>query len=95
MYNRFVNSVRERIYVVLVSVFCSGGCGVGDCGYDKVEDVDFVYYILLIRLLELFFLLVFREIIFCFVYVFDCMFVCNIYSIFSGRIFNCLIIVFV
>lgn len=67
----------------------------GDCGCDKVEDVDFVYYILLIRLLELFFLLVFREIIFCFVYVFDCMFVCNIYSIFSGRIFNCLIIVFV
>lgn len=90
-----MNSVRERIYVVLVSVLCSGDCGVGDCGRDKVEDVDFVYYILLIRLLELFFLLVFREIIFCFVYVFDCMFVCNIYSIFSGRIFNCLIIVFV
>lgn len=90
-----MNSVRERIYVVLVSVLCSGDCGVGDCGCDKVEDVDFVYYILLIRLLELFFLLVFREIIFCFVYVFDCMFVCNIYSIFSGRIFNCLIIVFV
>lgn len=61
MYNRFVNSVRERIYVVLVSVFCSGGCGVGDCGCDKVEDVDFVYYILLIRLLELFFLLVFMR----------------------------------
>lgn len=90
-----MNSVRERIYVVLVSVLCSGDCGVGDCGRDKVEDVDFVYYILLIRLLELFFLLVFREIIFRFVYVFDCMFVCNIYSIFSGRIFNCLIIVFV
>lgn len=90
-----MNSVRERIYVVLVSVLCSGDCGVGDCGRDKVKDVDFVYYILLIRLLELFFLLVFREIIFRFVYVFDCMFVCNIYSIFSGRIFNCLIIVFV
>lgn len=56
-----MNSVRERIYVVLVSVFCSGGCGVGDCGRDKVEDVDFVYYILLIRLLELFFLLVFMR----------------------------------
>lgn len=56
-----MNSVRERIYVVLVSVFCSGGCGVGDCGFDKVEDVDFVYYILLIRLLELFFLLVFMR----------------------------------
>lgn len=89
-----MNSVRERIYVVLVSVLCSGDCGVGDCGRDKVEDADFVYYILLIRLLELFILLVFREIIFRFVYVFDCMFVCNIYSIFSGRIFNCLIIVF-
>lgn len=61
MYNRFVNSVRERIYVVLVSVLCSGDYGVGDCGFDKVEDVDFVYYILLIRLLELFFLLVFMR----------------------------------
>lgn len=50
---------------------------------------------LFIRLSELLPLLVFREIISRFVYAFDCMSVCNIYSIPSGRIFNCSITVLV
>lgn len=90
-----MNSARERIHVVSASVSCSGDCGVGDYGHDKAEDVDSVHYTLLTRLSELLPLLVFREIISRFVYAFDCMSVCNIYSIPSGRIFNCSITVLV